>query len=72
MEFCMDAVGVVDEVTDNKAMPDFNEESPGDNIDTTPDLDIGLNKSIKPEPEAGLDSFKLYEEANPPPTMKKR
>lgn len=30
----MDAVGVADEVTDNKAMPDFHEERPGDNIDT--------------------------------------
>lgn len=54
----MGAAEGTNEVSDYDAMPDFNEETPGEKMDTTADFDSDLNKFVKSEPNP------CHEEAN--------
>lgn len=60
----VDTTGSDDDGSDNEAMPDFNEEIPGEKMDTTADFDTELKKFIKsePEPEPEPGSFMPYQE----------
>ena len=71
-EFDMDAAGGANDDSDNEAMPDFNEESPGETIDATADFETELKKFIKPESGSQPEpqSFILYEENDPTPTTR--
>ena len=73
MDLDMDAAGGTDDVLDNEAMPDFNEENPGEKMDTTADFDTELKKFIKSDPKLGpeLDSSMLYGQPDPPPAIQK-
>lgn len=73
MDFNMDATGGADDASDDEAMPDFNEEAPGEKVDTMADFDTELKKFIKPEPspEAELNLFVLHEEDDSPPATTK-
>ncbi|CAD6574407.1 MAG: hypothetical protein ASARMPREDX12_006579 [Alectoria sarmentosa] len=73
MDFNMDATGGADDASDDEAMPDFNEEAPGERIDTMADFDTELKKFIKPEssPEPELNLLVLHEEDDSPPATTK-
>lgn len=74
MNIEMDAVEGADDASDNEVLPDFNEETPGENLDTTADFDTELMKFIKPDPEQPqpeLDSSMFYQEPGIPSATKK-
>lgn len=64
----VDAIGSDDDDSDNEAMPDFKEVTPGEKMDATADFDTELKKFIKPEPKPECEptSFTLYEKREMP------